>query len=128
MGTVAPKPEPERKTRWWALLVLTFPCVGQSHCPAPSRRGKSWFALRPVAAAKVALYTAMREQGLTNVPLGERLGVSEAAVRKLLNPDHRSHLSTIEKALHAVGLGLVVETAPWPLAPAPAAGADLLST
>ena len=51
----------------------------------------------------------MRNQGLTNVALGERLGISEAAVRKLLDPDHRSHISTVERALRALGRSLVVE-------------------
>ena len=109
-------------------LGAHFSLRGAIPLPSPVQDGQELVALRPVAAAKVALYTAMREQGLTNVALGKRLGVTEAAVRKLLDPDHRSHLSTIEKALHAVGLSLVVETVPWPLAPAPAAGADLLST
>ena len=95
-------------------LGAHFSLRGAIPLPSPVQEGQELVALRPVAAAKVALYTAMREQGLTNVALGERLGVSEAAVRKLLNPDHRSHLSTIEKALHAVGLSLVVETVPWP--------------
>ena len=79
--------------------------VGEGQQPVP---------LRPVAAAKVALIVAMRERGLSKVALAKRLGVSEAAVRKLCNPDHRSHISTVERALHAVGRGLIIEDAPWP--------------
>lgn len=60
-------------------------------------------------AAKLALYTAMRAQGVTNVALAARLGISESAVRKLVNPDHRSHIGHVEKALAAVGRTLVVK-------------------
>ena len=66
-------------------------------------------AVPPIVAAKLALFTAMREQRITNVALGERLGLSESAVRKLVNPDHRSHISSVMKALRAVGRNLVVE-------------------
>ena len=62
---------------------------------------------------QLTLYTAMREQGLTNVALAARLGLSEGAVRRLVNPLHRSHISQrIEKALKAVGRSLVVEDRP----------------
>ena len=63
----------------------------------------------PIVAAKLALYTAMRAQGITKVALAARLGLSESAVRKLVNPDHRSHISSVERALRAVGRTLVVE-------------------
>ena len=62
-----------------------------------------------VVAAKLALYSAMRAQRITKVELAGRLGVSEAAVRKLTNPDHRSHMSQVQKALRAVGRSLKVE-------------------
>ncbi len=60
-------------------------------------------------AAKLALYQAMREAGLTNVALGRCLKVSEAAVRRLIDLDHRSHIGQIEGALAALGKRLVVE-------------------
>lgn len=65
--------------------------------------------LPPVVAAKLALYSAMRAQGITKVALGEKLGVSESAVRKLLNPEHRSHIGQVKNALRALGRCLVVE-------------------
>ena len=40
----------------------------------------------PVVAAKLALYSAMRSQGVAKVALAARLGLSKGAVRKLLNP------------------------------------------
>ena len=65
--------------------------------------------LPPVVAAKLALYSAMRAQGVTKVALGEKLGVSESAVRKLLNPGHRSHIGQVKNALRVLGRCLVVE-------------------
>ena len=77
--------------------------------PSPALEGEDVISVPPIVAAKLALYTAMREQRITNVALGERLGLSESAVRKLVDPDHRSHISSVMKALRAVGRNLVVE-------------------
>ncbi len=63
----------------------------------------------PIVAAKLALYSAMREQGVTRAGLAMRLGLSEAAVARLLNPDRRSPISRIEKALRIVGRRIAVE-------------------
>ncbi len=62
-----------------------------------------------VVAAKLGLYAAMKQQRITKVELARRLGVSESAVRKLTNPDHRSHVSLVQKALKALGQNLRVE-------------------
>ena len=59
--------------------------------------------MAPIVAAKLALYSAMREQGITNVALAVRLDLQENAVRRLLDPGHRSHITSVEKALRAVG-------------------------
>ncbi len=82
----------------WDIPAPSLPADGQELIPVP-----------PVTAAKLALYTAMRTQEVTNVELAKRLGISEAAVRKLLNPEHRSHIGQVERALRAVGRTLVVE-------------------
>ena len=78
--------------------------------PVPSAAvdGQELIAVSPVVAAKLALYTAMRRQGITKTALAKRLGLSESAARKLVDPDHRSHISSVEAALSAVGRGLVV--------------------
>ena len=79
--------------------------------PAPGspEPGQVTVAVPLVVAAKLALYTAMREQGLSKVGLAARLGVTEGAVRKLVNPKHRSHIRQVERALRKVGRRLVVE-------------------
>ena len=79
--------------------------------PSPSKAGDGQVSVPvpTVVAAKLALYTAMKEQRITKVKLAYRLGVSESAVRKLTNPDHRSHISQVQKALRSVGCSLKVE-------------------
>ena len=79
--------------------------------PVPSSPidGQRLVAVPPVPAAKLALYTAMREQGLSETELGARIGLDDRAVRNLLDPDYGSHMSQVEKALKLVGRSLVVE-------------------
>ena len=78
--------------------------------PAPGDAAdKKVVAVPPVVAAKLALYSTMREQGITKVELARRLGISESAVRKLANPDHRSHVGQVERALRAVGRSIRIE-------------------
>ena len=77
--------------------------------PSPTASGQIPVVVPPLVAAKLALYSAMREQGVTKTALAMRLGLSESVVRRLLNPDHRSHISQVEKALRAVGRRLAVE-------------------
>lgn len=77
--------------------------------PGAQRRGQIMVAVPLVVAGKLALYTAMREQELSKVGLAARMGVSEGAIRKLMNPGHRSHIRQVEKALRQVGRQLVVE-------------------
>lgn len=82
--------------------------------PTPSvpEPGQVMVAVYPIVAAKLALYTLMRERRMTKVALGEMLGISEAAVRKLVNPDHRSHISQVERALKLMGYSLSLSVTP----------------
>ena len=82
----------------WDIPSPSEPVEGQVSVPVPT-----------VVAAKLALYSAMKVQRITKVELAHRLGVSESAVRKLTNPDHRSHMSQVQKALREVGRKLKVE-------------------
>lgn len=77
--------------------------------PSKPKRGQRLVVLPPLPAAKLALYQATRDAGLTNVALGRRLKITEAAVRRLLDLDHRSHIGQIEQALAVLGKRLVVE-------------------
>ena len=94
------------------LLVALGMCVkAREEIPEPSApsEGQLLIAVSPIVAAKLALYTAMREQGITNVGLASRLGLQENAVRRLVDPGHRSHITSVEKALKALGRSLLVE-------------------
>ena len=77
--------------------------------PSPMAEGQVLICVAPIVAAKLALYTAMREQNVTNVALAVRLGLQENAVRRILDPGHRSHITSVEKALDAAGRTLVLE-------------------
>ena len=77
--------------------------------PSPGR-GRVTVPLPALVAAKSALYSTMRAEGVGNTPLAERLGVTEGAVRRLIDPDHRSHIGQVEAALRALGQRLVVAT------------------
>ena len=77
--------------------------------PAKAKRRQRLVFLPPLPAAKLALYQAMRDANLTNVALGRRLKITEAAVRRLIDLDHRSHIGQVEEALAALGKRLVVE-------------------
>jgi len=73
--------------------------------PAPraSNPGEHPIVLEPEIAARVGLQQAMREQGLTNVALAQRMNRDEKAVRRILSGKNASFALTME-ALKAVGL------------------------
>jgi antitoxin HicB len=77
--------------------------------PSPAQPGQVLIPVPVLVAAKLALYEAMRAVSLSNVELGRRLDISEGAVRRLLDLDHRSHIAQVEAALQALGQRLVVE-------------------
>lgn len=79
--------------------------------PHPSRRrkGQRLVALRPMAAAKLAIHQAMCDQGVSQVELARRLGRDPKDVRRLLDLMHRSRLDRLEAALAALGKRLIVE-------------------
>lgn len=77
--------------------------------PRPSRkRGQGRAVLPPLVAAKLALYQAMRQEGVTQVELARRIGRDQKDVRRLLDLDHRSHIGLVEDALAQLGRRLVV--------------------
>ncbi len=81
--------------------------------PSAPKPGQVMIAVYPIVAAKLALYTLMRQRAITKVALAEKLGISEAAVRKLVNPDHRSHISQVERALKLLGYSLSLSVKPY---------------
>lgn len=82
--------------------------------PSEPRSTEHLVPVAPLVAAKLALRTALREQGISNVALAQRLGVSEGIVRRLVDPDHASRLDGVLQALSALGHALIIEDQPLP--------------
>jgi antitoxin HicB len=78
--------------------------------PTPSKARRSEHMISPPAdtVAKAALYVAMKEAGISNVELANRLGVDEKAVRRLLDPHYGSKLPRIAQAIAALDRRLVI--------------------
>jgi antitoxin HicB len=57
----------------------------------------------------LALYQAMREDGLNNVTLARKLGLVEGEVRRMLDLDHQTRIGTLEKALWQLGKQMASE-------------------
>ena len=79
--------------------------------PSPLSEGQELISLDPVPAAKLALYNAMREHGISEAELARRLDTSESVVNKLLIPDRYTHITSVMKALRAVGHSLIIQDA-----------------
>jgi antitoxin HicB len=77
--------------------------------PTNPKRNEYQVPVAPLVAAKIALRNAMADKGLSNVSLAGLIGLSESAVRRLVNPDHASKLEGVIKALSATGHQIVVE-------------------
>lgn len=79
--------------------------------PSPSKpkAGEHAVPVAPLVAAKLALRGAMLSRGVNNSELARRLGVSEGAVRRLVDPDHDSRLDRVVAALRALGHTLIIE-------------------
>ena len=77
--------------------------------PSPLADGQVLIAVPIIVAAKLTLYTAMREQDLSAQDLKAKLDMSDHTIQTLLTPHRFSHISQIERALKAVGRSLIVE-------------------
>ena len=105
---------------WQEALEMAEDCLGVAlsfyvdrrediPTPGPLADGQVIIAVPLIVAAKLTLYTAMREQGITDADLAAKLGMPENAVHNLLNPNRFSHISQVERALKALGRSLIVE-------------------
>ena len=95
-------------------LCLAHYCVHEGYIPTPSlpTEGQVMIPVPPLVAAKLTIYSAMREEGITKEAMGQKLGLEEEAVRRLLDPNYRTHFTQVERALKAVGRSLIVEDVP----------------
>lgn len=78
--------------------------------PLPSAaQGRPVCIVPMLPAAKLALYQAMRERGMTNVALARELGLLEGEVRRMLDLDHQTKIRTLETALRWFGRQMASE-------------------
>ena len=79
----------------------------------PKARGKAYVTLNALASAKVALYRAMRSEGVGKAALAKRLGVALPQIDRLLDLKHQSRVDALERAFAALGrsMRIVVEAA-----------------
>jgi len=73
------------------------------------RRGQRLVPVPLWRAPKLALYLAMRDQAISNLELGRRLGVHEKVGRRMLDPEHATKAEKIQAALAALGKQMTVE-------------------
>ncbi len=79
--------------------------------PAPSTplHGEYLVPVAALVAAKLALRSALRDEGISNTELARRLNVSEGAVRRLVDMDHASRIDGVIAALAVLGAGIIIE-------------------
>jgi antitoxin HicB len=96
------------------LLMLTIgDYIGESRPLPPAKRHRgSKFRPVPLSAlqsAKVDLYTAFLESGLTKAEFARRIGISKTHIPRLFSLRHHSRLDLIESGFAALGKRLHVE-------------------
>jgi antitoxin HicB len=91
--------------------MLAARIADREEIPLPSpAHGCPCAALPALTTAKVLLYRAMREAGMTKAELARRLGWHGPQIGRLLDLNHASRLDQIEAALAALGKRLDVRT------------------
>jgi antitoxin HicB len=85
--------------------VIAFRICEREDIPRPSaaKRGNRLVPVPLWIAGKLALYLAMREQGVNNSELARRLRIRETVVRRMLDPDHETRSEKLQAALAALG-------------------------
>lgn len=70
-----------------------------------------YISVPPSVAAKISLYQAMRRRNMDCPELARRMEISEAAARRLVDPDQVSGIERVQAALMALDVELVIEDA-----------------
>ena len=76
--------------------------------PSAARRKQVLVPLTATMAAKAALYLAIQDSSISKSELARRLRVDEKEIRRMLDPRHATRLSSIQKAIEALGKRLIV--------------------
>lgn len=91
------------------LAALGGLCKLRRPLPEPASEAPFRVIVPSLQAAKLALYQAMREQGLNNVTLARKLNSGETEVRRMLDLDHETKIARLEEALWHLGKQVVSE-------------------
>lgn len=99
-----------------ALTMLAAMMDDAEDIPAPPdpTPGQAVVDIPPVPELKLALYQAMRRQGVSQVRLAALLGTDPKSVRRLLDLFHASRWDHLEMALEALGYRARVMVEPMP--------------
>ncbi len=79
--------------------------------------GQPSIELPPMAVVKMAVYQAMKDQGVSQLKLAARLHTDPKSIRRLLDLYHASRWDHLEMALEALGYRVQVQVEPSPLYP-----------
>lgn len=79
--------------------------------PDPSADAPDHVELPALSVAKIALYRAMRSEGVGKAALAKRLGVALPQIDRLLDLRHQSRLDALERALAALRRTLIISVA-----------------
>ena len=82
--------------------------------PSAARAEQVVVAPDPTVALKAALHMAKRRQGVKAADLARKLKIDHKDARRLLDVHHPSKVQTVAKALHALGLQVVVSVTTAP--------------
>lgn len=90
--------------------VVAFAISDRAEIPRPAapKRGQTLVPVPFWIAGKLALYWAMREQGVNQSQLARKLNVRETIVRRMLDPNHDVRPERLQEALTALGRRLVL--------------------
>ena len=85
--------------------ALSFYVEANRPLPVPStpKRGQILIYLAAGTVAKLALYEAMRAQGVSQSELARRLGCHRQHAARIVDPAHNTKFEVLEAALAAVG-------------------------
>jgi antitoxin HicB len=89
---------------------IAFAMADKVNVPKPSlvKRGQKLVPVPLWIVAKLALYWAIRELGMSQSELARRLKVRETVVRRMLDPNHDTRPEKIQAALEALGKRVVM--------------------
>jgi antitoxin HicB len=105
----------EKALQYAALAIeeaLAARMAAQEDLPLPVQVDGAFFVRLSVQAAlKIALYRAMRREGVSKAELARRLAAHGPQVDRLLDMRHKSRLDAMENALHTLGAQPVLHIA-----------------